>query len=93
MKGSISVDLGHPFFVYAFCVAAGVRAALTRGKILNFKQSDREEKDPSEPNSSKGEMSSSSKKSVRTPKSLSDEVTDLSGKMMKVTQFCEELLD
>ncbi|KAH0467867.1 hypothetical protein IEQ34_002900 [Dendrobium chrysotoxum] len=68
-------------------------AALTRGKILKFKKSEKEEEDPSDPRSSGGAGSSSSRKSAKTPKSLSDQVADLSGKMKKVTQFYEESRD
>ncbi|KAH0448884.1 hypothetical protein IEQ34_022684 [Dendrobium chrysotoxum] len=81
-KGSTSIGLGHPSLVYALCVVVRVRGdqneeqlfsitTLTRRKILNFKQSDREEEDPSEPNTSGGARGSSKRKSARTPKSLS----------------------
>ncbi|KAL0926201.1 hypothetical protein M5K25_002412 [Dendrobium thyrsiflorum] len=97
------MGLSHPSLIYAPCVAVGVRgdkneeqlfpiAALTREKILSIKQSDREEMDPSEPRSS-GEAGSSSSRSARTPKSLSDQVANLTGKMDRVIKFYKKTED
>ncbi|KAH0464644.1 hypothetical protein IEQ34_007430 [Dendrobium chrysotoxum] len=98
MRGSTSMGLVHPSLKYALCVAGRVRgdqneehlfhiAALSRGKILNFKQSNIEEEDPSEPRSSRGAGSSSNKRSAGTPKSLSGQVADLSGKIEQPPLF------